>query len=270
MTKDGKKRQASPKISPLMYWGFERYVTRMARKHFNSVKVCLDNLEELRSAGPLVVFANHPGWWDPLMAVLLRRYVFSNHRLFAPMDAEALRAYPVLRRLGFYGIALDELEGAKEFLCTTRTLMDDANASVWVTPQGEFTDVRASTKIEPGLPHLLSKLDHGTAVSLAIEYTHWHERDPEALLRMGPPIDLATTHLTKGGWTRRLSAEMSENQFRLTLLSLARDPSPFADLVKGTPGVAGLYDGMRQVRSLVTGQRLDPSHQQFSDRRRVA
>ena len=102
--------------------GFCRYTARMIRRQFTCFAV--ESQLPINTLVPqdhaLVVFANHIGWWDPVVAMHLRRAYFPERIFYAPIDAKALQAYGVLRQMGFYGIAMDQMRGAAAFLKTRR------------------------------------------------------------------------------------------------------------------------------------------------------
>lgn len=49
---------------------------------------------------PLVIYAPHPSWWDAILFMLLLRRYFISRPAFLPMDAEAIRKYPFMTKLG--------------------------------------------------------------------------------------------------------------------------------------------------------------------------
>ncbi|MEM8681075.1 MAG: lysophospholipid acyltransferase family protein, partial [Planctomycetota bacterium] len=127
-----------PKMTPWLLWGFQGYVTRYLRKHFNAVRLTRNSVPDLEAAEPVIIFGNHPGWWDPLMACFLNRRLFHPRRGYSPIDGEALAHYPIFGRLGYYGIQMDSLQGAKQFLATSRAILHQPDSALWITPGGQF------------------------------------------------------------------------------------------------------------------------------------
>src|SRR5579875_2527000 len=94
-----------PPISNLTLRFFRRIARRYFRRHFRSVMV--RNPERLEQArGPLIVYGNHSSWWDPMIQVLLSEKLLPARRHYAPIDAAALKAYPILRKLGIFPIEM--------------------------------------------------------------------------------------------------------------------------------------------------------------------
>jgi 1-acyl-sn-glycerol-3-phosphate acyltransferase len=178
--------------SKILNWGFRGYVRRFVRKNFNAVRVTgQEQLAELPAA-PIVCFINHPGWWDPMTGVLMTDLLFPGRQFAAPMDAEALKSYPILERLGFFAVERETASGAKDFLRTSRELLKNPQTILWLTPAGKFHDIRQPAPFMNGLSHLVDSAFHGIALPMAIEYTFWNERSPELLVRFGDPVDCAS------------------------------------------------------------------------------
>ncbi len=247
-------------LSRILNWGFRRYVRRFVRRHFNAVRVAgLKHLGALPDS-PLLCFINHPGWWDPMVGVLMTDLLFKGRQFAAPMDADALRNYPILERLGFFPIERDSARGAKEFLRASRALMKNSQTVLWLTPAGTFHDVRHPARFKSGLSHLVDSDFHGTALPMAIEYTFWNERTPELLVRFGDPVDCAALPLDRDARTRVLETALANTQGALAEQAIARDPSRFTTLAMGRAGVGGLYDLWRRAIAGLRGQRFHGRH----------
>jgi 1-acyl-sn-glycerol-3-phosphate acyltransferase len=132
----------------------------------------------------------------------------------------------------------------------------------WVTAQGRFTDVRERPlAIHSGVGHLAARMADGIVLPLALEYTFWTERTPEALVRFGQPLRVADDPgLTAQEWTRRIEEAMSRNLDVLNAEAMSRDPARFRELLTGRAGIGGPYDAWRRVKSWLRGERFDPSH----------
>lgn len=253
-----------PPVKPWFQDGFHRFLRPFLRRHFHAIAVeraCLDLLD-LDDAPPLILYANHPSWWDPLIAHFLGRVVFPRRQFYAPIDAAALEQYGVFEKLGFYGVHLETLHGARAFLKRSVAIATAGRTSIWITPEGRFADVRDhSTPLMPGLPHLCRRLNNGWVVPLAMEYAFWDERLPNCLARFGPPIAIADfPHLSKPGWCELLKTRMRENQTELATLVIARSDEPFENLLCGKAGAGGFYDAMRRLKAWARGREFQAAH----------
>ena len=235
------------------------------RRHFHTIAVERQSLEALGELGdsPVIVYGNHPSWWDPLIAHFVCRNCFENRQFYAPIDAAALAQYQVFRKLGFFGIDLTSTRGAAEFLKTSLGILHAPGTSLWITPEGKFTDARDyASPLMPGLAHLCTRMSEtGWAVPMALEYVFWDERLPECLIRFGAPLR-RSQHLEtdKAHWNQLLDQGLRDNQKALAELVIARQPEPFEKLLSGARGAGGFYDGLRRLRSIFTRERFRAEH----------
>lgn len=248
-----------PAISPFLLKGFRGYTRRYLRKHFNRVRLA-GELPSVPDGQPLVVFMNHPAWWDPLIGLFLAERFFIDRDHFAPIDAAALERYGVLKKFGFFGVDMKRARGAKAFIDSATGILDQENTALWLTPEGQFTDPRQNNSaFKPGLGHLAARLENATALPLAVEYTFWSERKPEALVMFGEPIPLGPEQ-DAAEWTTKLRSALGTTQHTLAELAITRDPAGFQELTKGRSGIGGVYDGWRRTKALFTGKRFETEH----------
>ncbi|MEZ6152195.1 MAG: lysophospholipid acyltransferase family protein [Pirellulaceae bacterium] len=282
-----------PSISRPLLGGFQWFVARYLRKNFHAVAVNREHLlavmrAEGESIGPddaLVIFANHASWWDPLTAIFVAQRLFGDYVMYAPIDAEALRKYPMFGRMGFFGVEQQSRLGTAEFLGIAEEILSHPGASLWVTPEGRFADVRdTSARLMPGLAHLARKIAARRAESLpadggaqngdfrsrcvwfipvAVEYTFWEERQPELLMWFGRPLsDSAMQGEAKSQWDRELSERLRAAQRELASAVVARDVSQFDILLGGRSGSFFIYDWWRKLLGLLRGRRVQVEHGQ--------
>ena len=246
--------------SKILNWGFRQYVRRFVRKNFNAVRIA--GQEQLAGLAdkPIVCFINHPGWWDPMTGVLMTDLMFPGRRFAAPMDAEALKSYPILERLGFFSVERDTASGAKEVLRTSRDLLKDPQTILWLTPAGKFHDIRQPAPFMNGLSHLVDSQFPGTVLPMAIEYTFWNERCPELLVRFGSPVVCAELSTDRDARTRELERALTMTQASLAELAIARDPAAFNTLAVGRAGIGGLYDFWRRMIAGLRGRSFQNRH----------
>jgi 1-acyl-sn-glycerol-3-phosphate acyltransferase len=255
--KDRNKRDVPP-ISGVTLQLFERVVRAYFRRHFRAVMV--QNEQHLAHArGPLIVYANHSSWWDPMVSVLLAQTLLPGSSHYAPMDADALKRYPILRRIGIFPVEMASARGAAQFLRTSQAILS-AGGVLWVTPQGRFSDPREpQLAFKAGLGALAARVPEAKLLPLAIEYTFWDERLPEALLHFGEPVSIATGTGAEAA-TRQLESALAAAMLLLKQVSVARDPSAFNVLLTGGRGTGGFYALARRIRALLTGRPLALDH----------
>jgi 1-acyl-sn-glycerol-3-phosphate acyltransferase len=242
--------------------GFRRYAARYVRKHFHAVRLSKTSSPLPPPDAPVLVVLNHPSWWDPLVGLILSRSFGDDREQFAAIDAAAVRKYRFFTKLGFFGVDTQSVRGAAEFLRTGLAVLSGPNRVLWVTAQGRFTDVRVRPLgLRSGVGHLAARLAAGYVLPVALEYTFWGERTPEALVRIGTPLNVSATPSRSGReWTAAIEAALTDTLDGLNREAMARDPHLFTTLVDGRAGVGGMYDRWRRLRAWVRGEAFDPTH----------
>jgi 1-acyl-sn-glycerol-3-phosphate acyltransferase len=248
-----------PPISNLTLRLFRRVVRSYFRRHFRAVSV--QQPERFgQASGPLVVYANHSSWWDPMVSVLLAEQLQPAASHYAPMDAAALAKYPILRKLGIFPIDMATARGAAQFLRTSQAILASGGV-LWITPQGRFADPREPLAFKPGLGALAARNPGMIFLPLAIEYTFWDERLPETLLRFGEPLALAPGVSSEEA-TALLVEALSGTMADLQSAAIARDPRAFTPLLSGSRGTGGIYALGRGLRAWFTGKPAVLDHTQ--------
>ena len=231
---------------------FTRYTARLFRKRFHAVRLTHDSADAVRAAashdGPIVVYGNHVGWWDPLLALLLNHGLLEGRPMLTVMHLSELQRFRFMRKLGVFGVDTDNTGSlgpmvsyiSAEFEAQPRT-------ALWVTPQGSFADVRAPLKLKPGTARLAAAYTAETGeplrlFSLGIEYTFWSDQRPETLLRFTETP--APEHArTTTAWHRTMIHTMRDNLAALAQQAVARDESAFRVIAgSAEPRINPVYD----------------------------
>ena len=239
---------AHPQISRPLLRLFGRYSARYIERHFHSVRLLQPSPPPNESTGPLVVYLNHAAWWDPLVCLFLARELFGGRPAYGPMEATALKRYGFFKRLGFFPVESGTPRGAAQFLRTSEAILERRENALFVTPQGQFADVRAPLLIASGLEHLAARAPQAFFVPLAVEYTFWEERKPE--------VHLAFGEATQGGLTERLAA----TQAQLAAAAQRRLPNEWRIVTKTKSGVSWPYDLWRWGCARLRGERFERDH----------
>lgn len=238
---------------------FRRYFTR----HMNALRVAQWGMPAPPQDGPVVIYSNHPGWWDAAVYILAADRLFPAYESYAPIDAAMLRRYGVFSRIGAFGVDLGTARGAAAFLRTSAEILSSPRRALWVAAQGRFGDVRERPLgLKPGIARLAEFAPDCTVLPLAIEYGFWQERGAEAFIAFGAPMrggELA--NLARPARLQRLESELAALLDRLGADVQSRDPARFRTLIQGRSGVGGVYDGWRRAVALLRGRAFDPSHE---------
>ncbi len=242
--------------------GFCWYIKRMVAKQFISFGVQAELLDAnpIDSESPIIAYANHASWWDPIAAMLLQTKFFSDRTFYAPIDAEALENYRIMAKLGFYGVRMQRFDGASEFLRVTKAILESRKVTVWITPEGQFSDVRDySISLMPGLSHLASKVPGVAFVPVAFEYGFWNESRPQIFARIGAPIS-QPVGLPKDEWNILLTDRLRQTQTELANCVIDRNPKAFDYVIASRPVRLGWYDYGRSWSAWLRGKPFDPRH----------
>lgn len=240
-----------------------RYFARFFRRHMNALRLARWGEPVVApGSGPLVIYVNHPSWWDAAVIVLAAKALLPGHETYAPFEAAMLRKYRIFGRIGAFAVDLESRRGAAAFLVASADVLSRPERALWITAQGRFSDVRERPLgLKPGLARLAEIAPNALFLPLAIEYGFWTERGPEAFLAFGPlrrGEDLLA--LEREARLASLEAGLVTTLDRLSLDVISRDPDRFRTLIEGRAGVGGVYDGWRRVAALVRGRRFDPAH----------
>jgi 1-acyl-sn-glycerol-3-phosphate acyltransferase len=246
---------------------FSFYLQWYLRRHFHSVRVA--NAGRIPPhAHPLILFANHASWWDPLTAMLLGQAILPEREHYAPMDETALTHYGVLRPMGFFPVDNASARGAAQLLRAGYQVLSRPNSVLWITPESQFQDVRTRPIVfRPGLGALMSRSGRLTCVPVAIEYVYWEERLPEVLINVGEPLEIADGGMEDARtWTNLLSYAMAATLDELAMLVMERDPANFETILTGSGGIGGVYGLWKRLTCALTGRSYHNEHRSLHDR----
>ena len=262
---DGTARPAANPLeaySPFLIGAFRLYLRWYVWRRFHAVRLSRSSVAPAHPATPLVIYCNHPSWWDPAVFVLALPRVAPGRRGFAPMDAAELERYGLFRRLGLFGIDMHAARGAAAFLRVSLTVLRQPGTCLCVTAEGAFTDPRLRpVRLRPGLAHLARACPEAVFVPAALEYGFWNESKPEALLRLGAPVRPAAGDTSVAAWQAALEASLTDTMDGLAAESATRNAGAFTTLFGGTAGVGGIYDVWRRARAAAGGHRFEAHHE---------
>lgn len=242
---------------------FGRVFDRTLVRDFHSLRMLRQGERPSNWAKRIVVYANHPSWWDGVLYVVLARRLFADYTAYAPIDAEMLKRYPLLGRLGAFGVDQHSLKGAADFAETCTLALGREGSMLFIAAQGRFADVRERPlALSPGLAHLADIAPDTMFLPLAVEMAFWFEKRPELLIAFGRPIMAA--ELSSVGKSDRISLleeRLGATMDRLGDASIARRSADFEVLMTGRSQINAVYDAWRRLAALARGQtRFNPGH----------
>jgi 1-acyl-sn-glycerol-3-phosphate acyltransferase len=238
---------------------FRLYVRFLVWRKFHAVRLAAGTTPPPYAGRPLVIYCNHPSWWDPAILLLVLPRLFPKRRGFGPMDAVELERYGLFRHMGIFAVERTP-RGAAAFLRVARYGLAASDACMGITAEGAFTDSRVRpVRLRPGLAHLARRCPDAVFLPLAMEYVFWNESKPEVLLRFGPPVRAQGDNVA--AWQSALDAGLTDAMDALAGASVRRDPDAFVRVFSGTAGVGGIYDVWRRMKAAMRGEKFDPRHE---------
>jgi 1-acyl-sn-glycerol-3-phosphate acyltransferase len=240
---------------------FRIYVNWYLRRHFHAIRVA--NAGRISAqAQPLILFANHASWWDPLTALVLAEVLLPHREHYAPMDATALGHYGIFRPMGFFPVDNGTGRGAAQLLRAGKQVLSRPGAVLWITPESQFQDVRTRPVVfRPGIGALMSRSSRLTCVPVAIEYVFWNERLPEILVNIGEPLEIADGGMEDARtWTNLTSYAMAATLDELAMLAMEREAGEFVTVLAGGDGIGGVYEVWKRFVCAVTGRTYYRDH----------
>ncbi len=245
--------------SPLAIRFFSYQFALELRRSFQSVRLSQSGPVPALPDGPVVVYSNHPSWWEAVTYVYVGSTLFPTRIGYGPVAEKQLKRYPFLDRLGIFGIDLESYAGAARFLSVARQLFLEPGSVLWITAEGAFTDVRARPVVlRPGISHLAGVVPRVAFVPLAIEYVFWDQKRPELLLRFGSPV--TADGRSRRQLHRRLEAALEGTMDALAQEAMSREPSRFRTLMDNRRGITPVYDTVRRVLFWMNKTPYNPLH----------
>jgi 1-acyl-sn-glycerol-3-phosphate acyltransferase len=255
-------KQAIDRRSTLVSALFGFIFERSLKRSFHAVRLVAEAPPPSASTPRLVIYSNHPSWWDPVTYVSMGRQLFPGRPLFAPMEEAMLVRYPFMAGMGAFPVSHGSKRGAVDFLATSEEILKSDQNILLIACQGHFADARERPlKAESGIAHLASIGSGISFAPLAIEYVFWVEKRPELLLRFGPLINGET--LKSQPIVERLEylrAALEKTMDALAQVSIARDETAFTTILSGASAIDPVYDAWRRFKAFLSGRQFRPEH----------
>ncbi|MEL7474402.1 MAG: hypothetical protein AAGK04_13875, partial [Planctomycetota bacterium] len=127
----------------------------------------------------------------------------------------------------------------------------EPDAALWITPQGEFADVRTELRVRPGVAAMAASLDNPVVIALAVEYAFWVDQKPEIFLhaRRAELSEELGAEPSTTSWQRAVVGALDEARSTLASRVAARDPEPFEIVIgKGEAKTIPLWDTVMKLR----------------------
>lgn len=171
-------------------WVFSLYLRRLFRKSFHRIRLTghFQALQE-QETYPVILYSNHQSWWDGLLEWRLVEFFGGDLRLM--MAAQNLRQFPFFRRVGVFGVDLEDPRDRVRGLlhCVRLLKQENLRRTLVLFPQGELRPAHEPfLPFQGGLETLLRKSPQAKAFPVGKIIRPGRFQHPEVLLRIGEPL----------------------------------------------------------------------------------
>jgi len=168
---------------------FARHARARIRRTFG--RVVVSGLDDMRSAvagAPILLVANHTTWWDALVALYVSELLVACDG-YAMMDAANLRRLPFFRRVGAFGVDLNEPSDGARAIRRAAKLLDRPGRCVWVFPQGRERSPFEALDLRPGAAQIARVARKALVIPVGLRYVFAGAERPELWIALGAPLD---------------------------------------------------------------------------------
>lgn len=232
---------------PLLERAYARYGRRLLRRAFARVWVGGAPWPE---GAPVIAFANHSAWWDPVLALFLSHDVFRRDG-YGLMEGAQLLRYPFFRRIGCFGATGEHpAEDARGLALYAARLLRGAEPSgpprtLWIFPQGALLPARVPLAFRSGLARFSRAVPDAVLLPIALRYDVRSAQRPECFVRVGQPVHPAhggAGSESPGRLTRRLEQRLRDELDRLDADLTADHPAGYRVVLAGRGSLSDFYD----------------------------
>lgn len=169
---------------------FSLYHNRLMRKHFFAVHLKgLNNLIELNTNKPVLLFANHSNWWDGFTAYLLTNRLLKKDD-YLMMDIEQMKKYSFFKYVGVFSVNRNNAKEALSTLNYATELLKESGKFLWMFPEGLMNPQdKRPLKFFSGITKIAEKLNNVYIVPVCFRYEYLMEQRPEIFISAGKPFN---------------------------------------------------------------------------------
>jgi chlorobactene lauroyltransferase len=215
--------------------------------HFDRVWLKVEGPLPHLADGPLIIYPNHPSWWDGYMCFVLTRMALRDRfESYLMMEEPELRRYRFFSWAGCFSVDRhDPRSAARSVAYVSRLLAERRECALVIFPQGALApNDRRPLAIYPGVAHVARRAGGATLWPVALRYEFRGEQRPEAFIRAGPAhharADISARSLT-ADVAQRLTAAADALRDEVTEGRL----EDYRVLLRGRAGANRLWDAVR-------------------------
>ena len=215
-----------PSRSPWFLALARRYARRRLARGLDGLYVAgLDAARAEARRRPIILAANHVGWWDSFLVVAVDEALGTEG--YALMDAESIRRLPFFARLGALPLERGGHASTRAGLTLAAEKVDRPGRALWMFPQGRHRPAHLRPLgFEGGIRLLARRIPDASIIPTAIQYAWREQPGPAAFVHLGAALPAA--ELT----TERIESAVEHGLGEIDAM-LAGQRAPFPALVRG-------------------------------------
>lgn len=216
---------------------FARHARARIQRTFGRVLVAgLDQARAVTAGSPVLAVANHTTWWDALVALYSSELLLGCDG-YAMMDAANLRRVPFFRRVGAFGVDLDDpADGARAIRHAAR-LLDRGGRALWIFPEGQERSPFARLSLRPGAAQIARVAKGVVVVPVGLRYVFGASEQPDLWIAIGKPL-VAERDVSKSVVLQQEGIERELARIH-TALEGPAEPLEFLTVYTRTPRLTG-------------------------------
>lgn len=223
------------------------YFQRKARRAFAGVYAKgLNNIAFPEDGSPVILYANHAGWWDGILPFLITTTHLGLDG-YAMMEEAQMQRYSFFRKIGCFSVDRESPRQSMVSLRYGAELLRERRRLLWIFPQGEIVHPeQRPVHLFRGLAWLARDLGNVTLIPVAFRYELGRQERPEAWVSCGTAwritkdhrVDIEITHYYLG----RLLEDLM-NQQRCDVMHGMMDD--YSVLIQGRLSINDRWDRFR-------------------------
>lgn len=172
--------------SPWLTRFLRRDAERRIARSFSAVRVRgIEHAREALRTSPVLIVSNHTSWWDPLVLQWIASGELAADA-YAMMDAKNILRFPFFKRVGAFGVDLDDAADGMRAIRYATKLLSKPGRLVWIFPQGAETPItKRPLQFRPGAAAVARLARHAKIIPAALRYEMRGVPKPELWLSFG-------------------------------------------------------------------------------------
>lgn len=188
-----------PRHSPAVRWFWDRYLAAKFRGAFAKLHFDLSACEHsLNPALPVILVPNHISWWDGFFCFEIQRMLRPGSGIYSLMLESELRKFPVLRKVGCFGMDPGNPASVRRAFNQFRSLIDvDPYRTLTYFPQGAIRPQgQRPLGFKRGIEILARLAGRVQCVPVALHIEPMTAERPVAFIHAGSPVDSLSTMIS--------------------------------------------------------------------------